>query len=56
MLQPIVFVGIIIGAMLPFLFCSFSMKAVGKAAGYIVEEVPPPVQGDPRPDGGDCRT
>ena len=39
MLQPIVFVGIIIGAMLPFLFCSFAMKAVGKAAGFIVEEV-----------------
>ncbi len=39
MLEPIVFVGIIVGAMLPFLFCSFAMKAVGKAAGFIVEEV-----------------
>jgi len=39
MLEPIVFVGIIIGAMLPFLFSSFAMKAVGKAAGFIVEEV-----------------
>ncbi|MBN1168030.1 MAG: sodium-translocating pyrophosphatase [Methanospirillaceae archaeon] len=39
MLEPIVFVGIIIGAMLPFLFCSFAMNAVGKAAGFIVEEV-----------------
>lgn len=39
MLEPVVFVGVLIGAMLPFLFCSFAMKAVGKAAGYIVEEV-----------------
>jgi K(+)-stimulated pyrophosphate-energized sodium pump len=39
MLKPIVFVGILIGAMLPFLFSSFAMKAVGKAAGFIVDEV-----------------
>jgi len=39
LLNPIVFVGIIIGAMLPFLFCSFAMTAVAKAAGEIVQEV-----------------
>ncbi|HNL86832.1 MAG TPA: sodium-translocating pyrophosphatase, partial [Methanoregulaceae archaeon] len=39
LLDPIVFVGILIGAVLPFLFCSFAMTAVGRAAGYIVEEV-----------------
>jgi K(+)-stimulated pyrophosphate-energized sodium pump len=39
MLDPVVFVGILIGAVLPFLFCSFAMTAVGRAAGYIVEEV-----------------
>jgi K(+)-stimulated pyrophosphate-energized sodium pump len=39
MLNPVVFVGILLGAMLPFLFCSFAMKAVGLAAGKIVQEV-----------------
>ncbi|MDI9633351.1 MAG: sodium-translocating pyrophosphatase [Methanolinea sp.] len=39
MLEPVVFVGVLIGAMLPFLFCSFAMTAVGKAAGFIVQEV-----------------
>jgi K(+)-stimulated pyrophosphate-energized sodium pump len=34
-----VFGGVVIGAMLPFLFCSFAMTAVGKAAGDIVQEV-----------------
>ena len=31
--------GILVGAMLPFLFSSFAMTAVGKAAGAMVEEV-----------------
>ncbi len=39
MLDPMVFVGILIGAMLPFLFCSLTLKAVGKAAVLIVNEV-----------------
>lgn len=63
MLEPMVFVGIIIGAMLPFLFCSFAMKAVGKAAGFIVEEVrrqfkeiPGLMEGNAEPDYAACIT
>jgi K(+)-stimulated pyrophosphate-energized sodium pump len=39
MLAYTTFVGILLGAMLPFLFSSFAMTAVGRAAGYIVDEV-----------------
>ena len=39
MLSPTVFVGVLIGAMLPFLFSSFLMTAVASAAGDIVKEV-----------------
>ncbi|MCX6693647.1 MAG: sodium-translocating pyrophosphatase [Methanomicrobiales archaeon] len=63
MLNPTVFVGILIGAMLPFLFCSFAMTAVGKAAGYIVQEVrrqfkeiPGLMEGTAEPDYGACIT
>ncbi|HQK55965.1 MAG TPA: sodium-translocating pyrophosphatase [Methanolinea sp.] len=63
MLEPVVFVGVLIGAMLPFLFCSFTMTAVGKAAGYIVQEVrrqfkeiPGLMEGKTDPDYGACIT
>jgi K(+)-stimulated pyrophosphate-energized sodium pump len=63
MLNATVFVGILIGAMLPFLFCSFAMTAVGKAAGYIVEEVrrqfkeiPGLMEGTAEPDYNACIT
>jgi K(+)-stimulated pyrophosphate-energized sodium pump len=39
MLNPFVIVGILIGAMLPFFFCSLTMNAVGRAAAEMVEEV-----------------
>ncbi len=39
LLNPIVLVGLFIGAMLPFLFSSMTIKAVGRAAAAIIAEV-----------------
>jgi K(+)-stimulated pyrophosphate-energized sodium pump len=39
LLNPIILVGLFIGTMLPFVFSSLSMSAVGKAAGAMVDEV-----------------
>ena len=37
--DPNVVIGLFIGGLLPFIFTAFSMDAVGKAAGAVVEEV-----------------
>ena len=39
LLNPLLIAGIFIGAMIPFVFCSLTMGAVGRAAEKIVEEV-----------------
>ncbi len=39
LLDPIVIIGLFIGAMLPFLFSAMTMNSVGKAANQMIEEV-----------------
>jgi H(+)-translocating pyrophosphatase len=38
-LQPITFAGLMVGAMLPYAFSAFTMKAVGSAAQSMIEEI-----------------
>ena len=38
-LKPLIFAGLLVGAMLPYAFSAFTMKSVGKAANEMVEEV-----------------
>jgi K(+)-stimulated pyrophosphate-energized sodium pump len=61
LLSPQVTIGLFIGAMLPFLFSSFLMTAVGRAAFQIVEEVrrqfreiPGLMSGKGKPDYAKC--
>jgi K(+)-stimulated pyrophosphate-energized sodium pump len=59
--QPAIFVGGFVGAMLIFLFSSFAIKAVGRAAQTVIEEVRRQFRADPgimagtsTPDYGAC--
>ena len=63
LLQPQILVGVIIGAMLPFIFSALTMQAVGRAAQGIVDEVrrqfreiPGLLEGAPdaKPDSARC--
>jgi K(+)-stimulated pyrophosphate-energized sodium pump len=60
-LNPKLLCGLFLGSMMAFLFCALSMKAVGRAAGAMVEEVrrqfkekPGIMQGKDKPDYARC--
>ncbi len=61
LMNPIVLVGMFIGAMMAFVFCGLTMQAVGKAAGKMVDEVrrqfkeiPGVFEGTAEPDYARC--
>ncbi|MBT8146774.1 MAG: sodium/proton-translocating pyrophosphatase, partial [Gammaproteobacteria bacterium] len=61
LLDPIVYVSLFVGAVLPFLFTAMTMKSVGKAAFDMIEEVrrqfktiPGIMEGTGQPDYAEC--